>query len=95
MERGGDCNGKERSGNERILPLMKWDGREVLAALPPCCPVIIHTSNGERGTWMMGEFHLGGWEYHRVAALGDDWIEEHWRRVVRRILRRRPRPAGA
>ena len=72
-----------------------WDLTKVLAALPPCCPVILHTSNGERGTWMMGEFHLGGWEYHRVAALGDDWIEEHWRRVVRRLLRRRPHPTGA
>ena len=69
-----------------------WDLTKVLAALPPCCPVILHTSNGERGTWMMGEFHLGGWEYHRVAALGDDWIEEHWRRVVRRLLRRSRTP---
>ena len=66
-----------------------WDVTKVLAALPPYCPVIIHTSNGERGTWMMGEFHLGGWEYHRVAALGDDWIEAHWGPVVRRLLRRR------
>ena len=68
-----------------------WDVTKALAPLAPCCPVIIHTSNGERGTWMMGEFHLGGWEYHRVAALGDDWIEAHWRRVVQKLLRRRPR----
>jgi hypothetical protein len=65
-----------------------WEVTKVLAALPPCCPVILHTSNGERGTWMMGEFHLGGWEYHRVAALGDDWIEAHWRHVARKLLRR-------
>src|SRR5262245_25111414 len=66
-----------------------WDLTKVLAALPPGCPVIIHTSNGERATWMMGEFDLGGWEYHRVAPLGDDWIENDWRRLVRRLLRRR------
>src|SRR6476620_9093840 len=68
-----------------------WDVAQVLAALPPVCPVIIHTSNGQRGTWMMGEFDLGGWEYHRVPALGDDWIEAHWRSVARRLLRRRRR----
>ena len=65
-----------------------WDVTKVLAALPPACPVIIHTSNGERATWMMGEFDLGGWQYDRVPPLGDDWIERHWRRVVRRLLKR-------
>ena len=64
-----------------------WDLTQVLAALPPTCPVIVHTSNGERAEWMCGEFELGGWEYHRVPPLGDDWIERDWRRVVRRILR--------
>jgi hypothetical protein len=58
-----------------------------LAALPPVCPVIVHTSNGERATWMVGELELGGWEFHRVPALGDDWIERDWRRTVRDLLR--------
>jgi hypothetical protein len=65
-----------------------WDLTKVLAELAPCCPVIIHTSNGERATWMMGEFHLCGWEYHRIAPIGDDWIENDWRRLVRRLLKR-------
>jgi hypothetical protein len=65
-----------------------WDLTKVLAAQPPCCPVIVHSSNGERATWMMGEFDLGGWEYHRIAPIGDDWIENDWRRLVRRLLRR-------
>jgi hypothetical protein len=55
------------------------------------CPVIIHSSNRERSDWMAGEFELAGWKYHRVAPLGDDWIEEHWMHVARRLLRRRPR----
>jgi hypothetical protein len=66
-----------------------WDVTKVLAALPPVCPVLIHTSNRERSDWMCGEFELGGWEYYRVPPLGDDWIERDWRRVVRRVLRRR------
>jgi hypothetical protein len=66
-----------------------WDVTKVLAELPPTCPVIIHTSNGERATWMMGELELGGWEFHRLPPLGDDWIERDWRRLVRRLLKRR------
>jgi hypothetical protein len=66
-----------------------WDLTRFLAALPPVCPVIIHTSNGERARWMCGEFELGGWKYYRVPPLGDDWIERDWRRMVRRLLNRR------
>src|SRR5262245_2907069 len=42
-----------------------WELTKYLAAFPPACPVIIHTSNGERACWMCGEFELGGWHYHR------------------------------
>jgi hypothetical protein len=64
-----------------------WEVAKHLAKLPPLCPVIIHTSNGERASWMVGEFQLAGWKYPCVAPLGDDWIEQHWRRLVRRLLR--------
>jgi hypothetical protein len=66
------------------------DGIEVakfLAEKPPVCPVIIHSSNGQRSDWMLGEFELGGWQYKRVAPIGDDWIEAYWRDVVRKLLR--------
>lgn len=66
-----------------------WDVTRHLVIFPPTCPVIIHTSNGERGTWMEGEFDLAGWKYHRIAPLGNDWIEQDWRRLVRRLLKRR------
>jgi hypothetical protein len=67
------------------------DGLEVakfLAARPPVCPIIIHSSNGQRSVWMSGEFELAGWKYRRVAPIGDDWIERDWRRFVRRFLRK-------
>jgi hypothetical protein len=60
-----------------------------LAALAPLCPVIVHTSNRLRGDAMEGEFELAGWTYHRVAPIGDDWIEADWHRVVKRALRKR------
>jgi hypothetical protein len=67
------------------------DGIEVarfLAGMPPVCPVIIHSSNGTRSDWMIGEFELGGWIYKRVAPIGHDWIEAYWQVVVRKLLSR-------
>jgi hypothetical protein len=57
-----------------------------LVSQPVVRPVIIHTSNGERATWMAGAFDLAGWPHYRVAPLGDDWLERDWSRVVRRLL---------
>jgi len=67
------------------------DGLEVakfLVSQPIRCPVIIHSSNGERSTWMAGEFELAGWRFWRVAPLGEDWVEVDWRRLVKRLLKR-------
>jgi len=71
------------------------DGIEVarfLAERPPACPVIVHSSNGTRAEWMIGEFELGGWDFKRVAPIGEDWIEAYWRVVVRKLLRPRSGP---
>ena len=65
-----------------------WDLIRVLAEHPPCCPVIVHSSNRERSTWMMGELELGKWPHYRVPPLGEDWIETIWRHTVLRLLRR-------
>jgi hypothetical protein len=66
------------------------DGMDVarhLATLTPRCPVIVHTSNADRGSLMMGELELAGWKRHRVYPLGDDWIETDWSRAVRRAIK--------
>jgi hypothetical protein len=62
-----------------------------LVSQPVKCPVIIHSSNTERSNWMAGEFELAGWPYCKVAPIGDDWIEVDWRRVVKRLLQKRPK----
>jgi NAD+-processing family protein with receiver domain len=59
-----------------------------LTSQPIRRPVVIHTSNGERATWMTGAFDLEGWKTVRVLPVGDDWIETSWRGAVRRILRK-------
>lgn len=66
------------------------DGIDVarfLASRRPLCPVIVHSSNGTRSDWMMGEFELGGWKAKRVAPIGEDWIEAYWRVVARKLLK--------
>ena len=65
------------------------DGLDVarfLAAQSIIRPVIVHTSNGERGRMMMGELQYAGWVCERVTPFGDDWIERGWVGVVARIL---------
>jgi hypothetical protein len=61
----------------------KW-----LVGQPAVRPVIIHTSNVERSTWMAGELELAGWRHWSVAPLGEDWIEVDWQRIVRRLLKK-------
>ena len=51
-------------------------------------PVIVHSSNAERSSWMAGEFDLAGWRHWRVVQLGDAWIESDWKRIVRRLLQK-------
>ncbi len=73
-----------------------YDVAQVLAELIPCCPVVIHTSNGERGTWMEGELSRARWPYDRVYPFGDDWIETQWAAVVRgRLAGPTPAPPGS
>jgi hypothetical protein len=33
-------------------------------------PLIVHTSNGERASWMAGALDLAGWRHYRVAPPG-------------------------
>jgi hypothetical protein len=66
------------------------DGLEVakfLVTSPTIVPVIIHTSNGERGRWMAGEFELAGWPFRRVLPFGQNWIETEWLAEVRGAIR--------
>lgn len=61
------------------------DGLEVaryLVTQPVARPVIVHTSNSDRGRMMMGEFELARWPCERVLPFGDDWIETEWAEAV-------------
>ena len=57
-----------------------------LAKLPPLCPVILHTSNGERVWSMHNEFRFGGWEAERVIPLERDWVARSWLPKARALL---------
>jgi hypothetical protein len=66
-----------------------YDVAKFLGELIPCCPIIIHTSNGDRGNWMVGELSRGGWTYDRVYPAGDEWIANDWARTLRKYLRQK------
>jgi hypothetical protein len=65
-----------------------YDVAQWLTSQPVIRPVIVHSSNSERASWMAGAFDLAGWKHWRVAPIGDDWVETHWRYIVRRLLAR-------
>ena len=65
------------------------DGLDVaryLAPLQPSCPIVIHSSNGDRATRMLGEFQLHECRVQAILPLGPDWIENFWRQRVERLL---------
>jgi len=59
---------------------------EFLGRLPRICPVILHTSNGDRVWSMHNEFRFGGWEAERVMPYGTEWIRESWLPLARKLL---------
>jgi len=65
-----------------------YDVAKLFEQLIPCCPIIIHTSNAERGRWIEGALSMAGWTYDRVYPFGEDWIAKDWAPLVRRRLGR-------
>ena len=74
--------------SDREDPGTGYDLAKLFEELIPCCPIIIHTSNAERGTWMEGALSRAGLKYDRVHPFGDDWIEKAWAPIARRLLER-------
>jgi DNA-binding NarL/FixJ family response regulator len=66
------------------LDVARW-----LADQRVTCAVIVHTSNGERGRVMMGEFELAGIECSRVSPFGEEWVEREWAGEVKRLAEAR------
>ena len=66
------------------------DGRMVadwLAARPPACPVIVHTSNEQFAPGMMRVLRDGGWTHCRVYPHEDcAWIATAWAEEIRKRL---------
>ena len=58
-----------------------------LATIRSTCPVIVHTSNTDRGRVMMSDLLEGGWKARRVTPIGADWIETSWKRGVEFLLK--------
>ena len=57
------------------------DGRDVaefMATQPPCCHVIIHSSNAHAADSMFFTLSDANWDVEKIAPLGQDWIESYW-----------------
>ncbi len=66
------------------------DVADFLAGHPPCCPVLIHTSNRGTAPGMAFALQSAGWEAERVPPFDDlDWIAKTW--VPRLVLKMRSR----
>jgi hypothetical protein len=61
-----------------------------LAERRPACPVIIHTTNGDRGESMHNELRFAEWISQRVGPFGNDWIETIWINKAREFLALHP-----
>ena len=67
------------------------DGLEVarfLAPRRPACPILIHSSNGDRAQQMVGEFQLYSCDVSTILPLGADWVEGYWWPKVKALLDR-------
>jgi hypothetical protein len=66
-------------------------GREVadhLAALPPTCPVIVHSSNAPCAAGMVEVLTKAGWPTARVLPYDDlAWVEDDWAARIRQFVR--------
>jgi DNA-binding NarL/FixJ family response regulator len=68
-------------------------GRQVadyLAAHPPTCPVIVHSSNNDGAAGMFFALKDAGWPCCRVyPSDGETWIRNAWHPAVREYLENR------
>lgn len=60
---------------------------EFLAARPPVCPVVIHTTNADAAVAMQEALRGAGWKTRRVIPFDDtSWIATEWFAAVRRAV---------
>lgn len=75
------------------------DGRDAAAALaarPPECPVVIHSTNAPAAVAMTMTLEDAGWAVTRVVPTdGHRWVRTAWFRTVRRLIVDSARPAAA
>ncbi len=74
-------------GGERFDPGIGRDVVDVLEQREPCCPVIVHSSNGPAADGMLYALQFAGWSAEREYPHNDlAWIESHWIELVAKKL---------
>ena len=78
---------REQDDGTRFDPGTGRDVVNALAALPPGCPVIVHSSNGTAAQGMVLELEGKGWLAIRVYPMNDlEWIAAQWIEQVSRAV---------
>ena len=74
-----------------LQPADPGEGRDVadyLSALPPVCPVIVHSSNTHAAAGIRRVLDQGGWPTASVAPINDlAWVQEDWKVCIRVMQR--------
>jgi len=82
-----DLGPNRRRMGEVFDPGIGRDVVDLLAQLPPACPVIVHTTNTYARPGMMSTLTDAGWKASYVSPYEDTrWIREVWAEEVRRTL---------
>lgn len=80
--------GPNRDRNGEIFdPGTGRDVVDFLAQKTPVCPVIVHTSNGDRAPGMMFALEYSHWTKCRVVPYdGNAWISQVWAKAMKQFL---------
>jgi hypothetical protein len=74
-----DLGPNRRRDGEAFDPGCGRDVADLLAAHPPSCPVIIHTTNSYAAPGMVAVLEDAGWSVERVVPFNDlDWLHLVW-----------------
>lgn len=69
---------RERDG-ERFDPGIGRDVVDFLETRSPCCPVVIHSSNGPAADGMLYALQFADWSVERVVPFDDlAWVTDRW-----------------
>ncbi|MEX0715570.1 MAG: cyclic-phosphate processing receiver domain-containing protein [Planctomycetaceae bacterium] len=83
-----DLGPDRREGEAVFDPGTGRDVVDAIATHPPCCPVLIHTTNSYAAPGMVAALESEGWRVERVVPFSDlEWLDAVWVDAIREQMR--------